>query len=386
MNTRGIPALPCWTRACVAALLLCLLPATGARGQEVRWRTDYAQARQEALETGRPIFIDLSTDNCYWCKQLQLRTFKDPAILNLLNNKCIPLEIDADRHPGLVKSLRVTNFPTLVFASPTGKIFGYQEGFVEAKALEEHLNRVIAAVTPPEWMVRDFEEASRAVARSDYPRAISLLRNVVEDGKDRPIQARARQLLQRLEKQASERTEQARTLADKGKTAEAVEALNEVARVYAGTEAAREGKVLLGTLTSKAGQPEDDKVARARALLRQAQQDYKDGQYLCCLDRCELVVSKYADLPEGGEATDLIREIMENPEWTRKACEQTSERLSLLYLSLAETWLRKGQPQQAVFYLERVVKSFPGSKQAVTARVLLARLQGAPRPSPDGMK
>jgi uncharacterized protein YyaL (SSP411 family) len=379
MNTRAISGSASRTTVCATTLLVLLLPAPGAHGEEIRWRTDYAKARQEALETGRPILIDLGADNCYWCKQLHLRTFKDPAIVDLLNNRYIPLEIDVERNPGLAKTLRVSSFPTLVFASPTGKIFGYQEGFLEAKPLEEHLKRVLAAVTPPDWMLRDFEEAGKAVDRSDYPRAISLLRNVVEDGKDRPIQTRARQLLQRLEQQASERTQQARALADQGKTAEAVEKLNEVARVYAGTEAAREGKVLLGTLTSRTSQPEDDRPPQARALLRQAQQDYKDGQYLCCLDRCELVASKYPDLPEGAEAAELVREIKENPEWTRKACEQMSERLCLLYLSLAETWLRKGQPQQAVFYLERVIQAFPGSKQAESARVQLARLKGAPR-------
>ena len=38
----------------------------------------------------------------------------------------------------------------------------------------------------------NFQEAGKAVAASNYARALELLRGVVEDGKDRPVQARAR--------------------------------------------------------------------------------------------------------------------------------------------------------------------------------------------------
>src|SRR4051812_12059200 len=57
----------------------CILTSAIARAQEVSWRNDYNRARQEAAEKGVPLLIDIGTENCYWCKQLDLRTFKDPA-------------------------------------------------------------------------------------------------------------------------------------------------------------------------------------------------------------------------------------------------------------------------------------------------------------------
>ncbi len=74
----------------------------------------------------------------------------------------------------------------------------------------------------------------------------------------------------------------------------------------------------------------------------------------------------------------MAADIKANPEMTRQAAEQMGDRLSLLYLSMAESWLRKGQPQQAVFYLERVVQTFPNSRHAEVATVRLAQIQGAP--------
>src|SRR5262249_28867002 len=61
-----------------------------------------------------------------------------------------------------------------------------------------------------------------------------------------------------------------------------------------------------------------------------------------------------------------------------RACETISDRFGGLYLSLAETWLRRGQPQRATPYLERIVQNFPGSRQAEAAKVRLATIQGRP--------
>ncbi len=55
------------------------------------------------------------------------------------------------------------------------------------------------------------------------------------------------------------------------------------------------------------------------------------------------------------------------------------ERLGTLYLTLAETWLKKGQPQQAIFYLERIVQTFPNTRNADLAQARLAQIQGPDR-------
>jgi thioredoxin-like negative regulator of GroEL len=368
-------ALPRWRTVCTA---LCLLLPGLAAGEEVNWRSDYKKAREEAERTGRPLFIDVGSDNCYWCKQLDTRTFTDAEVITLLNQRFIPLRINADHDPYYIKALRVQSYPTMVVAESAGKILRYQEGFVEADALKELLGKVLAAVGVPDWMARDFEEAGKAVAMTDYPRAISLLRNIVEDGKTRPVQQRARDLLQKLEQQASERLSKARELIDKGQPGQATEILNDLAKAYAGTQAAREGKQALVSLASKKEASDEERLQKARELLKRAREDYQEQRFLTCLDRCEELASQYADLPEGSAAGQLASEIKGNPEWTRTACDQLSDRLCVLYLSLAETWLKKGQPQQAIFYLERVIKTFPSTRHAEVAQTRLTRLLGTP--------
>jgi thioredoxin-like negative regulator of GroEL len=362
-------------------LLLTVLPASAAT-QEVQWRMDYGKARQEAVEKNRPLLIDVGTEHCHFCKQLDLRTFKDAAIVSMLNERCIPLKIDADVHVRLAEALHVEYYPTLVFASAEGKILGYQQGFIEADALKERLNKlfftaVIAGGAPNPS--REIDEARRALALGDYPRAIALLKPVAESTKDTAVQKKARDLLQDLEQQAAGRCTEARQLIESGKVPQAVETVTELVSVYPGTKAAREGGQLLVTLASRVVPHENSRAHLARDLLDQARDDYRHQQYLACLDRCESLIANYSDLSEGAEASKLVAEIKANPEWTKQACDQMGERLSTLYLTLAETWLKKGQPQQAVHYLERIVQNFPNTRNADIAQVRLAQIQGPTR-------
>jgi hypothetical protein len=149
-------------------------------------------------------------------------------------------------------------------------------------------------------------------------------------------------------------------------------------RVFTGTQAANEAGKMLTSLANNNELRMQQRTTRARELLAQARQDYRTQQYLCCLDRCEVLGSGYGDLPEGVEAQQLADEIKSNPEWMQRACDNLTDRLGGLYLSLAETWIRKGQPQQAQLCLERVIQAFPGSRQAEAAQIRLSQLRGQP--------
>jgi thioredoxin-like negative regulator of GroEL len=358
----------------------CLLPllSNQAAAQEVQWRFDYNTARQEAQQKNRPLVLDFGTENCFWCKKLDGTTFRDPTVAAIMNERFIPLKVNAEKETVLAEALRITSYPTLVLAAPDGKILGTLEGYVEATRFHEHLERVLTTISNPEWMTRDYQEAAKAIAASDYARAIALLKSITEDSMNRPVQLKARQLLADLEQQATGRLARAKQLDDKGQTSEALNVLSELLRAFAGTQAATEGGQMLTALGAKPEVKAQLRVRRARELLAQAREDYRTQQYVCCLDRCEVLGATYADLPEGAEATQLATEIKNNPAWLQQACETLTDRLSSLYMSLAETWLKKGQPQQAALCLERVVQMFPGTRQAEAAQVRLSAIQGRP--------
>jgi thioredoxin-related protein len=126
----------------IAAVVASLVSAPQVVAQEVQWRTSYEVARREARETGRPIFVDIGNAACGWCRRLDASTFREPAVVRQLNERFIPLKIDADRHPEFVRALKVQSYPALAFASAEGKVLEFHEGFVDG---EEFLRLCAAA-------------------------------------------------------------------------------------------------------------------------------------------------------------------------------------------------------------------------------------------------
>jgi thioredoxin-like negative regulator of GroEL len=360
-------------------------PGLAAAQETVQWRNDYNTARKEAEKKGLPLVIDFGTENCYWCKRLDEDTFRDPAVVKMMNEKFIPLKIDANQEPQLAKLLNIARYPTVILAGPDGKILGTLEGFQDATRFYGDMQRALAAVSNPEWMMRDYQMATKAVADHDCARAVALLKAIVEDGKNRPVQVNAGLLLKQVEQQAAGELAQAKQMIDKGKTHEASDMLTRLVKDCAGTQAAKEASYMLTSLAKTPEVRGQQRAARAQELLAHAKEDYRTEQWLWCLDRCELLTSSYGDLPEAAEALQMANTIRSNPEWMTKACENMTARLGDMYLGLADTWLQKGQPQQAMLCLERVVRNFPNTRHAEMAQYRLNQLQGVPT-QPAGFK
>jgi thioredoxin-like negative regulator of GroEL len=368
------------------SLVIMMACATDACAQEVHWRSDYNAARKESQDKGLPMVIDFGTDNCVWCIRQDQTTFRDATIVGLVNQKFVGLKINATQEPTLAQMLRVQVYPTLVLAGPDGKILATLEGYQDATRLHEHMKRVLATVTNPEWMVREFQAAQKAVAANDFARAVTLLAKIAEDGQSRPVQKKAAALLRDVEQIAATRLTKAKLLNDQGKVGEAVEALTDLVRSFAGTSAAVEGGRMMGSL---AGAPEiklKQRARRAQELLAQAQEDFRTQQYLGCLDRCEILTSSYGDLPEGAEAVQLSAKIKGQPELMQGVCDSLATRLGVMYLSLAESHAQKGQKQQEADCLERVVRAFPGTPYAETAQARLTQLRGTVPGVPTNFK
>jgi thioredoxin-related protein len=225
------------------------LPAAAQEIQQVRWLQDYAQAREDARVMGRPLLIDFGTEHCFWCRKLDATTFRDPSVAALLSREFVTLRIDAGRQPRLARALKVDRYPTLVLASPEGKVLDRQVGYLDAAQFCKRLQRVLACLPQQQDPEGDFRAACSAIAVPDYPRAIVLLRKVAQNGQGRPVQVKAQQLLEEFERVAGERLQRARELQASGQVAEAHAALGELVRTFDGTNAARDATQ---TLTARA--------------------------------------------------------------------------------------------------------------------------------------
>ena len=218
-----------------------------------------------------------------------------------MNENFTPLKVNAMRNPTLTEYLRIQSFPTVVLADPEGKILATLEGFMEAPRFQDHLQRAIATLSNPEWMTRDYQAASKAIADSDYSRALALIGSIVEDGKNRPVQVKARQLMQEIERLAEQRLVQAKKDQDQGKQAEAMEKIADLMKRFPGTHASarRRGH---GEEDHQHARPEGEAATEpgSRAARPGRARTSSSQHYLWCLDRCDNLINNYFDLPRRG--------------------------------------------------------------------------------------
>jgi thiol:disulfide interchange protein len=72
-------------------------PAEGT----VKWIT-FEEAVKKSKVEKRPVFIDVYTDWCGWCKVMDKNTFNDPEVATLLNEKFYAVKFDAEQKEDVV--------------------------------------------------------------------------------------------------------------------------------------------------------------------------------------------------------------------------------------------------------------------------------------------
>jgi thioredoxin-like negative regulator of GroEL len=360
-------------------------PARPAPAPPLVWRTDYNAARKEAQEKGLPLVLVIGTDECFYCRKLEAGPLKDPGIVNLLAGGFIPLKLNATRAPEIAKALKVQLYPTTVLAGPDGKIYAFIEGYLEADRLGEQLKRTATAVATADWAARDFNEASKALSASDYPRAVTLLKGITREAGDKPIGVKAKQILEEIEKLAAGKLAQAKQLDQRGHTQEAMDTLAETVKQYAGTRAAADAGSMLAGLAEKPTETEKRRVRFAGDLLAVARDDFRAGRLYDCIQKCEQLSTAYSELPEAKDAKALLADIKSNPERLAKACEQMNDRTAAMYFALAESWAKKGQDTEAAACLKKVMALCPNTKHADLAQAELMKLQVKNPAIPTGL-
>ncbi|MBI2343455.1 MAG: thioredoxin family protein [Deltaproteobacteria bacterium] len=137
--------------------VLLLIPASYyawvALGPTRTWQADPAQAFATAQTTHRPVLIEFTSRSCPPCLVMEHTTFRDPAVLDALAERVVPLRLDmtfpTPENDAMADRYGVIGWPAILLTDPMGTPF-------------DDL-RLLGEVVSVETLLRHIAEAERRV-------------------------------------------------------------------------------------------------------------------------------------------------------------------------------------------------------------------------------
>ena len=92
------------------------------RASEIKWRTWGDAAFAEAREQGKPVLLAISAVWCHWCHVMDETSYSIPEIIEIINDRYVPVRVDNDERPDVNRRYNMGGWPTTVFLTPEGEI------------------------------------------------------------------------------------------------------------------------------------------------------------------------------------------------------------------------------------------------------------------------
>lgn len=130
----------------IGALLLALLTGglnCAAAADRIEWHSyDDGMARSKFEK--KKVFLYFYAEWCAYCRDMDLKTFKDPGVIGVLNRNFIPIRLDSDREQAAAALFRVKGLPDSWFLAESGDVIGHRPGFIPADQLMKILEVVLS--------------------------------------------------------------------------------------------------------------------------------------------------------------------------------------------------------------------------------------------------
>lgn len=128
-------------------LILTLHPAT--LDASIPWMSDVRQAQQIAQQQQRLVLLHFYADWCGPCVRLDREVYPRPDISLAIASNYIPVKIDGQRFPEIVRHYGVQSFPTDIILDPTGRVLHRGNTPPDAGKYLQILNDLAASQAPP---------------------------------------------------------------------------------------------------------------------------------------------------------------------------------------------------------------------------------------------
>jgi thioredoxin-related protein len=116
---------------------------SAAAVDRIEWHTYDAGMARSKFEK-KKVFLYFQAEWCAYCRDMENKTFKDPAVIGALNRSFISIRVDSDREQAAAALFRVKGLPDSWFLGESGDILGHRPGFIPADQLMKILNIILS--------------------------------------------------------------------------------------------------------------------------------------------------------------------------------------------------------------------------------------------------
>ena len=92
------------------------------RAHEIAWSRWGADAFERAQREDRPLLLGISAVWCHWCHVMDETTYSDDDVIQLINDRFVPVRVDNDERPDINARYNMGGWPTTAFLTPAGEV------------------------------------------------------------------------------------------------------------------------------------------------------------------------------------------------------------------------------------------------------------------------
>lgn len=161
-----------------AAITSLFLAAAGARADDGLFRgLSFDAALKTAAAEKKIVLVDFFTDHCVPCKRMDLTSWKDAAVASFVNERAVPLRLDAFKEDKLVARYHLREYPTVLLVRPDGTELDRLVGFGSPEKFFADLKDAFAGRSS---LQRAREAAAAAEARGDAAAAADARKDIAD--------------------------------------------------------------------------------------------------------------------------------------------------------------------------------------------------------------
>ena len=109
--------------------------ASSEAAKELFSIAEFEAAKKAAESSGKLLVVDFKADWCGPCKMMDKTTWKDPSLIELIEEKAVPIQVDVDKRPDLASKYGIEMLPTIMLIDAEGKVVNQTIGYQDAKAM-----------------------------------------------------------------------------------------------------------------------------------------------------------------------------------------------------------------------------------------------------------